>query len=168
MKNRLLLFAAALVLAACSSPKYTYEFSKHNYHAGKKQQLVENTQQPVLASSENSSTIATTEVAVPAVTTLTKETIKNTFKNLSKEDRVALKKEIKKEVKQYLKAVKKSDVKSVNATQAMDKDLKMAAIFGSVGLVLTFLGGVNSVFWVLGVIAIVIGVVFFIKWLSRQ
>jgi hypothetical protein len=50
----------------------------------------------------------------------------------------------------------------------MDKDLKMAAIFGSVGLVLTFLGGVNSVFWVLGVIAIVIGVVFFIRWLSRQ
>jgi hypothetical protein len=29
-------------------------------------------------------------------------------------------------------------------------------------------GGINEAFWILGVIAIVVGVVFLIKWLVRQ
>jgi hypothetical protein len=55
-----------------------------------------------------------------------------------------------------------------NATSTMDSDLKMAIIFGAVGLTLTLFGGINEAFWVLGVIAIVVGVVFLVKWLVRQ
>ncbi len=50
----------------------------------------------------------------------------------------------------------------------MDHDLKLAIIFGAVGLTLTLFGGVNEVFWILGVIAFVVGVVFFVKWVVRQ
>ena len=50
----------------------------------------------------------------------------------------------------------------------MDNDLKLAIIFGAVGLTLTLFGGINEAFWILGVISIVVGVVFLIKWLVRQ
>jgi phenylalanyl-tRNA synthetase alpha subunit len=175
MIKQILLFAfAVLLLAACSTPKYTYNFSHHNYYAGKKEnaekQNVQQVNEPneAIASTENTILETKEVVATPAVATVSKETIKKTLAQLSKEERKELKKEIKTELKQYVKALKKADAKSVQEVQNMDKDLKMAAIFGSVGLVLTFLGGVNSVFWVLGVISLVIGTVFFIRWLSRQ
>jgi hypothetical protein len=51
---------------------------------------------------------------------------------------------------------------------SLDPDLKMAIIFGAVGLVLALFGGISEVFTVLGVIAILVGVYFLIKWLIRQ
>jgi hypothetical protein len=174
MKQILLFACAAVLLAACSTPKYTYNFSHHNYYAGKKENInKQNTQQvnapsEAIASTENTIVETKEVVAVPAVATVSKKAVKKTLAQLSKEERKELKKEIKTELKQYIRELKKADGKSVQETKNMDKDLKMAAIFGSVGLVLTFLGGVNSVFWVLGVISLVIGTVFFIRWLSRQ
>ena len=50
----------------------------------------------------------------------------------------------------------------------MDNDLKMALIFAVVAIVLSAFGGVNSIFWILGVIATVVAIVFFIKWLAEQ
>ncbi len=50
--------------------------------------------------------------------------------------------------------------------KALDKDLKLAAIFGAVGIVALLIGG--DVFWVIGGIALLIGVVFFVMWLARQ
>jgi hypothetical protein len=174
MKKLLLLFVAGVLVAACSSPKYTYEFGKHDYNAGKRKHtpqevtvLSDQSVETAVASVEEAP-VVTNEVPVPAAATISKETVKEVTKSLSKEERKELKKELRKEVKTYIKAVKKSDIKSVNGTHAMDRHLKMAAIFGAVGLVLTLLGGVNSVFWILGVISLVIGVVFFIQWLSRQ
>lgn len=173
MKKLIFLFAAVVLVTACSSPKYAYKFGTHNYSqklAVAQPRQVENSvgNETLVASGANENPIVTNEVAVPASVAIDKTTLLKTFSNLSKEDRKELKKELKKEVKTYLKAVKKNDVESINGTQAMDKDLKMAAIFGSIGLVLTFLGGVNSVFWIVGVISWIIGIIFFIKWLARQ
>jgi hypothetical protein len=70
-------------------------------------------------------------------------------------------------VKTYIKAKKSGDeVKAAEAAAAMDHDLKLAAIFGAVGIVALIIGG--DVFWVIGGIALIIGVVFFVLWLSRQ
>jgi hypothetical protein len=44
----------------------------------------------------------------------------------------------------------------------------MALIFGIVAIVLTAFAGVNAVFWILGVIAFVVAIVFFIQWLANQ
>ena len=182
MKNLFLLIIAALFFAACSSPKYTYNFDYYDYNSGKKpsvaQQKVEPAQtspvevaevsplileqQPVVADAgttpvlENKKTVVTPDA----------KAIAEKVASMSKSER----KELKKNLKEYIKSAKKntSDGASVNASKQMDHDLKLAAIFGAVGLVLTLLGGINTVFWVLGVIALVIGVVFFIKWLARQ
>ena len=176
MKRSLLFLAATAIMASCSSPKYTYNFDHYNYNSGKKKNSHEfianesttKTNETLIASIDNASTLVSSEVAVPVAVALGKETIKNTFKNISKEDRQRLKKEIRKEVKEYVKTVKKNDVESINGTQAMDSDLKMAAIFGSIGLVLGLLGPVSSVFWILSAVAWIVGIVFFVKWLLRQ
>ncbi len=47
-----------------------------------------------------------------------------------------------------------------------DEDLKLATIFGAVGITGLIIGG--NVFNIIGAIALVIGVVFFVKWIIRQ
>ena len=72
----------------------------------------------------------------------------------------------KKEIK---KIAKKNDVvESTEATKALDRDLKLGAIFGAVGVVGLILGGASAVFFYIGGIALIIGVVFFVRWLIRQ
>ncbi len=38
MRKHLILLCAVLLTAACSSPKYTYNFDHYNYGSGKRQQ----------------------------------------------------------------------------------------------------------------------------------
>lgn len=90
------------------------------------------------------------------------------YKAMSKNQRKEFRKDLKNEVKNLMKGKKNTEGMSGETVNALDYDLKMAIIFGAVGLTLNLFGAVNTVFWVLGVIAIVIAVVFFIKWLVRQ
>jgi hypothetical protein len=86
---------------------------------------------------------------------------------MSKEEKKAFRKEAKAQIKQYVKAAKSGDkTQMAEASKALDKDLKLAAIFGAVGIVALLIGG--DVFWVIGGIALLIGVVFFVMWLARQ
>jgi hypothetical protein len=177
MKKLFLLVIAALAAGACSSPKYTYHFDHYDYNSGRKQVATASAEpvsaSPVLISDEN---IASTSASISPVPTpiteekqVDKQAIAQKIAALSKHERNELKKDIKSQLTKYSKLKKSPDhVGSVNATKEWDRDLKLAAIFGAVGLVLSLFSGVNSVFWVLAVIALVIGVVFLIKWLARQ
>jgi hypothetical protein len=63
--------------------------------------------------------------------------------------------------------MKKSNVvKSESSAKALSGDVKLAAIFGVVGLVLLIIGG--EVLYILGAVALLIGLYFFIRYLSRQ
>jgi hypothetical protein len=73
---------------------------------------------------------------------------------------------IKSQVKGNKKDAKHGEV--VKAKKEWDHDLKMAVIFGVVAILLTAFYGISPVFWILGVISLVIAVVFFIQWVSRQ
>lgn len=178
MKQILLVIAAAIVFASCSSPKYAYNFDHYDYNSGKKQAFAKQTEQvtptpqetesPLLIKEE--SLVASTAPTAPVETkrTLTdadKKAIAEKVASMSTAERKELKKTLKAEVKKMKKG---ENGASVEASKVMDHDLKLAAIFGAVGLVLVILGGVSTVFWVLGVISFVIGIVFFIQWLSRQ
>jgi cell division protein FtsW (lipid II flippase) len=114
---------------------------------------------------------ADTKVAVPAtpVAAPVKADVAKAYKEMSKSERKEFKKALKTELKNYIKGKKPGDTgASVADAKVMDHDLKMALIFGSVAIVLSFFGGVNSVFWILSVVALVVAVVFFIKWLAEQ
>lgn len=175
MIRNLLTICSVLLLAACSSPKYAYYFDHHDYNNGKKGDLKESAVlqseiQPLHVDNATLVASADEKAFVPAETATAEVTAKSIiekYKSMSGAERKEFRKELKKEVKTLVK-MKKKETYSVEATKRMDNDLKIAAIFGAVGLVLTLFGGVNSAFWVLGVIAIVIAVVFLVKWLVRQ
>lgn len=187
MKNIFTLFISLLLLAACSTPKYSYHFDHYDYNSGKRKADAEKAvvaQAPaqenevnasaeaspltvqkdaVVASSEG----ATTPSASPTLTD--KLALKQKYAAMSKSEKKEFRKAVKSEIKKYVKAKKSKDgVASVADAKAMDHNLKMAIIFGAVALTLSFFGGVNSVFWIVSVICLVIGVVFFIKWIAEQ
>jgi hypothetical protein len=74
-------------------------------------------------------------------------------------------KKIKKEVIKKSEKKSTSNAKIVNVSGGLDPDLKLASIFGVVGVVGLIIG---HIFGVIGAISLIIGVVFFVKWLIRQ
>jgi len=180
MRKYFLLVLSLAVLASCSSPKYTYNFDHYDYSRGKKQSVATaeiTSDAPVVAETSPVNTPAesmTASVAekpnvgvASAEMKAKQEAAMKEYKAMSKEEKKAFRKEAKAQIKQYVKAAKSGDkTQMAEASKALDKDLKLAAIFGAVGIVALLIGG--DVFWVIGGIALLIGVVFFVMWLARQ
>jgi hypothetical protein len=177
--RKILLLILPLFLLACSAPKYTYYFDHYDYSTGKKSQVKNNPPDKVKESifqlqddlllADGSSHIVLKDERPPSTSLNTasrsvKTETGNSVNKISKQERRDLRREIKKQLKSSNDDVRLND----NNAEAMDKDLKLAIIFGAVGLTLSLFAGVNTAFWVLGVIAIVVGVVFLIRWLLRQ
>jgi hypothetical protein len=178
MKHLVTLVVSVLVLASCSTPKYTYNFDYYDYNSGRKKAEAERlvaqseTVTPPAADGEVSPLSLAPEEAVASArdaspAPIAKPVPAKKYTDMSKAEKKEFRKTVKKEFKTYLKA-KKGDGAVGKETQALDYNLKMAIIFGAVALTLSFFGGVNSVFWIASVIALVIGVVFFIKWIAEQ
>ena len=177
MKNKLIIFVAVMCAWACSSPKYTYHFDTYDYNSGRKQvaattapvqNVTQETESPLAIDpvAFEASTGPTTEV--PAQTVDTKA-LSEQIKSMSKSEKRQLKNDVKEAIKSLASKGKKVDSdQRVKASKAMDSDLKMAIIFGVVAIVLSAFGGVSSIFWILGVAALVVAIIFLIKWLSRQ
>lgn len=186
MKKILLLIASVVFLAACSSPKYAYYFDHYDYNSGKKQVELNDAQLAILSQSNllapETGPLKLNQDAVTAsaasrlikveqvpVAINDKALLQQKYASLSKAEKKEFRKELKTEVKKIIKAKKNGEsVESIMENMAMDHDLKMALIFGIVGIVLSAFGGVNSIFWILGVISTVIAIVFLIKWLAEQ
>jgi hypothetical protein len=178
MKQLVILIVSVLMLASCSTPKYTYNFDYYDYNSGRKKAEVErllannDLQTPAVATLETSPLVLTRENAVAsageaAPAPVAKPAVAKKYTDMNKSEKKEFRKTVKKEFKTYLKT-KKGDGNVGKETQALDYNLKMAIIFGAIALTLSFFGGVNSVFWIASVIALVIGVVFFIKWIAEQ
>jgi|SRR5688572_8715837 hypothetical protein len=179
MKKSLFLIGAVLLMAACSSPKYTYNFDHYDYNSGRKQATVNSdkdkatsplaVQEQTLVASADESAVVLAEAEKPVTAEEAKSILEKKYLSLTKAEKKEFRQEVKTAMKSYFKAKRAGDsVAAKEATKAMDHDLKLAIIFGAVGLTLTFFAGASDVFWILGVIAVVIGVVFLIKWLARQ
>jgi len=161
-----LLYLIVIVACACSSPKYTASFNKYdkgNVSSTKSEAVVE--EQTIVVAQPEQLLTSTSSVPVELETT-PKTEVRKTYIQMTKTERKALRTHLKSDIKSYVKEQKKNF--SVDSTDASswDDDLKLAAIFGVVGLVAMIIGG--DVFWVIGTIALIIGVVFFVKWLIRQ
>jgi hypothetical protein len=96
----------------------------------------------------------------------TVQEFKKVYLGLTKHQKKEFHRELKKELKTYVKN-KNSGLKvesTHSSASAVDHDLKLALIFSIIGiLVLAFISGQAAV--VIGSIFVVVGVVFFIKWL---
>jgi uncharacterized membrane protein len=175
-KSFLLLLAIALL--GCATPKYSYYFDHYDYNSGKK--AVAKSDSPNLDPISTESLTASSDVS-PSTSLLEKKTASetniiasnstapSTQKSVSKETKKQLRADLKQDIKTLKKAVKKGDHEAVvKAKTELDHDLKLAIIFGAVGLVLSLFGGISSLFWILSVIAIIVAIVFLVRWLLRQ
>lgn len=152
------------LLAACSAPKYTASFT--NYDQVRTVAAATPTSAPsvaidpqLLEASLNEKPIASAPAAAPVM-------VKKTYLQMNQQQRKEVRAQIKKDLKSLVKVKKQMGVNATQATQGMDGDLKLAAIFGAVGVVGLIIGG--DVFYIIGGLAMIIGVVFFVKWLIRQ
>jgi len=180
MRKQFFLVGAVLALSSCSSPRYTYTFDHYDYNSGKKTrteksfvQLEPTKEVSPLTVSERgllasaSHVVVVSEKKISSTSSLKEKA--DRYKSLSKSERRDFIKEMKKEIKNRAKEFRSGDQgANVTATKELDDELKLAIIFGAIGITLTVLGGINTVFWVLGVIGLIIGLVFFIRWISRQ
>ncbi|MBN8576762.1 MAG: hypothetical protein J0L66_07445 [Cytophagales bacterium] len=164
--KKLIYALVALAAVACSSPKYTASFSPVNssvpYYAATTELPAPVKQDELLASTADTPVLLATE---PATT----EAIAKTYGQMSKAERKNLRQQMRTELKELVKAqkeMKKMGAEASAAKKGIDHDLKLAAIFGAVGIVALIISG--QVFYIIGGIALIIGVVFFVKWLVRQ
>jgi hypothetical protein len=169
--KKLIYSVVVLGMVACSGPKYTASFNNVNstvpYYAAKSAEAPApiNSNELIASVSETPVVLATESVTTPA----TETAVRKTYLQMTKTERKNLRQQLRSEIKSVVKAQKmnkKLGVESATATKGMDNDLKLAAIFGAVGFVAMLIGG--DVFWLIGGIALIIGVVFFVKWLVRQ
>jgi F0F1-type ATP synthase assembly protein I len=183
MKKLLVLITSLLLLAACSPPRYTYNYDYYDYNSGKKKAAIEKTliAQKMMASPDISP-LQIDEKAVTAsagnriaqaekvkLATADASEFAKKYSTMTRAEKKDFKKELKSEVKKIIKTKKSGEsINAITDTKALDHDLKMALIFGIVGIILSVFAGVNPVFWILGVIAGVIAIVFLISWLADQ
>jgi hypothetical protein len=164
MKKLMCVFFIA-VLASCSSNKYAAHFTHYDRH----QNYAVNEASAPLSSMKpiEPEMITASLTSKPVLFENQKLTLPAEKTAASKRlERKQVKAEIKKQVRQFLKQRSGKDAKVINTSGSWDQDLKMAAIFGAVGLVAIIIG--TTLFNIIGAISLIIGVVFLIKWIIRQ
>ncbi len=171
MKNFIYVIVVAIIASACSAPKYTASFNSYDKHVSNqmpsKPVAVASEQQIVAQPEQLLASASTTPVEMK--TSAKEEEVRKTYIQMTKTERKALRTHLKSEIKSYVKVQKKNlGIESAQATGAWDNDLKMAAIFGVVGIIGTALWGASEVIGIIGTIALIIAVVFLVKWLIRQ
>ena len=166
MKSRIIFLLAIVLLASCSTPKYAYYFDHHNYNSVKRQPIIPNEASPLsISSSDLTASVSAEPVMFTAKTESASSLVAKTYVQMNKAERKILRNHLNKELKSFL-FTKKIDGTHEAAAAEWDNDAKLATIFGAVGITGLIIGG--NVFNVIGAIALVIGVVFFVKWIIRQ
>jgi predicted RND superfamily exporter protein len=176
MKAKLAFVVSAIFIVSCSTPKYSYKFDYHDYNAGRKDKEVkkEVASNPGPLDIQPEMLVAEAPVVMPANDNLAPvvSSPKNTPAplTLTKAERKEMVKELRQTVRQAIKISKAGDtVQTDQSTKAMDYDLKMSLIFLIVAI------AASAFYWVspplagvLSLIALIVAIVFFIKWIDKQ
>ena len=180
MKFLQLISLVVLLLTACSSPKqYSYHFDRYDYNSGRKSEPVvvelPDVSSPIVISKDDALTAdLKNEPAIikKEISQSDFKAAREAYKAMSKDERKAFRKAVVSELKEIKKVKKTTDLKtadgveSVKATEQFDLFSGLAIIFGGAGIVLITLANISNVFWIVGAISLVVGAVFFVKWVS--
>ncbi len=166
MRSSFLFVCGIALLGSCSAPKFASQPTHGNEYryaqAGEPAVPFPIDESTLVASISDEHLYLATVSDAPAVPVNTSKPV-----TLTREEKKELRKEAVKQIKAYTKALKEGDkALATELKQSMDNDLKFAAIFGAVGITAMIIGG--DVFYIIGGIALIIGVVFLVKWLIRQ
>lgn len=166
MKIQTIAILCLVIASACSPSKYAFNFQDHRFYNGDKNAVEPQTVS--VGQIDPALFTASTNNFVAAPSNESSVVVKKNLAAFSSSEQKIYAKEVKSRLKAVVKQVKKIEAKSVQAASGMDNDLKMAAIFGAIGIVLGALLGINEILGALGAIAIIVALVFLIKWIIRQ
>jgi hypothetical protein len=175
MKKNLIVVLASVLLASCSAPKYAYKFDYHDYNAGRKEKQAakEVASNPGPIAVQPEVLVAETDVTTsdkPADVQMTPSKPKAAPLMMSKAERKEMVKNLKATVKKMKDSRKSGDVVQTDqGTKVMDHDLKMSLVFLLIAILAGALYGVSP--WlagIVGTVAFIVAVYFFIVWLTKQ
>lgn len=160
MRYSLVTILMVLILVSCSTPRYAYYFDRHQYTTGKSVVTVPMNEFLLPPNQAVLTVSAVAEVEVMPMNVTPKPESREIEEDLPVTER--------KERKVLLPQNRAKTQMSIPQAPAstLDRDLKLSIIFGASGIVGLIIGG--SVFWVLGSISLLIGVILLIKWVVRQ
>ncbi|MFZ9981026.1 MAG: hypothetical protein ACO3FI_03240 [Cyclobacteriaceae bacterium] len=148
--------AFIVLLTSCSAPKYTYRFPASHEQTAERKLVISEEKNP---GQPQEILVASSDPAVAVAMTIPEKPKKNVPS-------------VKEAVQVLKKAAMKTreEVRSVIAPDpsSLDEDLKMAILFGVVGVVSLVLLILSKFFGILGGIALIIGTVYFVKWVLAQ
>ena len=164
---------AVALLWSCASPRHQYVFDRYDYNSGRKN--IPATELPGQPLSDNllrlpPENLSASTADVPDVEPAEAfPTVSHAKETMSGSEERTVRKALRKEIRETIRNLRSHhDGERIGETKALDNDLKMSIIFGAIGFTLVVLGGLNTIFWVLGIVGLVVGLVFFIKWIQTQ
>lgn len=168
MKQLIYLLTGPVLLASCAAPKLTYQFDTHRYQTVSKENQA--TRAQFTAAVRPEEWVASTEpgpVVIPAAAgqPTADEELRSGAELQQKPLRaqhLAKKMRVNEAAANAVPQVKNDQ------TTELDEDLKMAAVFGTMGIVGLLLSGLGDFFLFIGGLALLAGAFFFIRWLIRQ
>lgn len=172
--QKLCLLISIGALASCAAPKSVYYF---DYVKNKSTKDAFNPSLPQLSKEELTASLEVQpSVARPAdpytalsvqpahlETTATNQPIK-----LDRKERREIRQALREHFRSRARANRLTHGDEGQAIAAMDNDLKLAIIFGAIGITFGLFAGLGTAVWVLAVGSLITGIVFFIRWLLRQ
>jgi hypothetical protein len=176
--KKILFVALVSLMTGCSSSRYAAHFQYYktnNGFAGRNSEMKpgESVITPIepeklVASTHNETARVTAET--PSTTLVAAEQVRKTYFQMSKVERKNLRKALKSALKNNTAIHSANPASSAHSGrqwwQGWDQDLKLAAIFGAIGTVAFII--YTEPFWIIAAAALIIGLVFFIKWFVRQ
>jgi len=180
--KQLLFVALVALITACSSPRYAANF--HYYKSNpdlargngvmKTQESIIAPIEPekLVASANNKSTGVIEKTPTPIVPmgigkVVAADHVRKAYFQMNKAERHDLRKALKAVLKNKAVTHPSNAPRSGQSWwQGWDQDLKLAAIFGAIGTTAMII--YVEPFFVIGVVALIVGLVFFIKWFVRQ
>lgn len=174
--KKILFLAIAGLISACSSSKYAAHFQYYKSNTGPESgrnemksggPVITPIQPENLVASASKETMLATEKA-PLTTVALEEQVRKAYFQMNKVERKNLRKALKSVIRNNA-AIRPTN-SSANAGrqwyQGWDQDLKLAAVFGAIGTVALII--YVEPFFIIGAVALIIGLVFLIKWFVRQ
>jgi hypothetical protein len=162
MKSKVLIFSVLVMLQSCATPRYSYYFDHQPISARKQNPIVQEVEpfhvDPASLSAASQGLNPISVLTPTQTSALNKKVLRGPGQN---------------EMKMLAKATLGSSTPGERENKLMatakdgkSRDLRLASIFGAAGLVAVIIGG--SPLNVLGGIAILVGLVFFVRWIIRR
>lgn len=168
MKTFLVALIAAFLLASCSGIKYSYRFNSNPLvYPNQKSDRISKTS--AAETVDSVSLVASSDAQTALI--LTAEHFPENSSPITQASSTHEKAPVFEKIKMIKKAARQANQKlrdSAASVSSLDHDLKLAILFGVVGIVALILLILGKIFGVIGGISLIIATAFFVRWFLEQ